>query len=93
MKVITEITPSKEIIIKSNNQDMFGREVAYLIHVREGLFLKFKTPKLYIGEEIYKKIRNQVEKLTRNATRCNNRDDLLHLNFILKMSIFSEAYI
>ena len=28
---------------------------------------------------------------TRNATRCNNRDDLLHLSFILKISIFSEA--
>ena len=30
---------------------------------------------------------------TRNATRCNNRDDLLHLSFTLKVSIFSEAHI
>ena len=30
---------------------------------------------------------------TRNAMRCNNRDDLLHLSFTLKISIFSEAYI
>ena len=30
---------------------------------------------------------------TRNATRCNNRDDLLHLSFPLKILIFSEAYI
>ena len=30
---------------------------------------------------------------TRKATRCNNRDDLLHLSFTLKISIFSEAYI
>ena len=30
---------------------------------------------------------------TRNSTRCNNRDDLLHLSLILKISILSEAYI
>ena len=30
---------------------------------------------------------------TRNATRCKNCDDLLHLNFTLKVSIFSGAYI
>ena len=37
MKVINEIAPSKEIRIKSNNQDWFDREVVYLIHVREKL--------------------------------------------------------
>ena len=36
---------------------------------------------------------NQETKKTRNATRCNNRDDLVHLSFILKIPIFSEAYI
>ena len=30
---------------------------------------------------------------TRNAMRCNNRNDLIHLSFTLKISIFSEAYI
>ena len=30
---------------------------------------------------------------TRNAARFNNRDDLLHLSFTLKVSILSEAYI
>ena len=29
---------------------------------------------------------------TRNAMRCNNHDDLIHLSFTLKISIFSEAY-
>ena len=28
---------------------------------------------------------------TRNAARCNNRDDLANLSFILK--VFSEAYL
>ena len=31
--------------------------------------------------------------LARNATSCNNSDDLLYLSFSLKISIFSEAYI
>ena len=30
---------------------------------------------------------------TRNAMRCNNRDDLLHISFNLKISMFSEAYV
>ena len=30
---------------------------------------------------------------TRNATRCNNRDYLLHLSFTLKLLIFSDVYI
>ena len=29
----------------------------------------------------------------RNATRCNNRDSMLHLNFTLNISIFSQVYI
>ena len=33
------------------------------------------------------------QKKTRNAMRCNNRDDLFHPNFTLKISIFSEAYV
>ena len=61
MKVINEISPSKEIRIKGNNQDWFHREVANLVHVREKLFLKFKKSKLYIDEKMYKKIWNQVQ--------------------------------
>ena len=33
MKVINEVTPSKEIGIKNNSQDWFDREVPDLIHV------------------------------------------------------------
>ena len=39
----------------------------------------------------YKKICCGNKKKQENAMRCNNRDDLLQLNF--KVSIFSEAYI
>ena len=71
MKVINEIAPSKEIRIKNNNQDWFDREVADLIHVREKLFLKFKKSKLHIDEEIYKKIRNQVQKLIKKRSEIS----------------------
>ena len=71
MKVINEIAPSKETRIKNNNQDWFDREVADLIHVREKLFLKFKKSKLHIDEEIYKKIRNQVQKLIKKRSEIS----------------------
>ena len=41
----------------------------------------------------YGLIKSKVQTKTRNATRCNNRDDLLHLSFSLKISVFSEAYV
>ena len=31
--------------------------------------------------------------MTRNAARCNNRDDFANLSFILIVSVFSEAYL
>ena len=46
------------------------------------------TQNLLLQTDFYK-VRT---KLTKNATRCNNCDDLLHLRFTLKISIFSEAY-
>ena len=69
MKVINEIASSKQIRIKNNNRDWFDREVADLFHVREKLFLKFKKSKLNIGEEIYKKMRNQVQNLIKKKKR------------------------
>ena len=30
---------------------------------------------------------------TRNAARCNNRDDVANHRFILEVSVFSEAYL
>ena len=68
MKVINEIASSKQIRIKNNNRDWFDREVADLFHVREKLFLKFKKSKLNIGEEIYKKMRNQVQNLIKKRS-------------------------
>ena len=38
-------------------------------------------------------IHGQGKDITRNATLCNNHDDFLHLRFILKISLLSEAYL
>ena len=40
-----------------------------MIVVQEKLLLKFKKSKLHIDEEIYKKIRNQVQKLIKKKKR------------------------
>ena len=37
--------------------------------------------------------KQRKQNLTRNAARCNDHDDLLHLSFIWKISIFSETYL
>ena len=35
----------------------------------------------------------ETNTITRNAMRCNNRDDLLNLSFILEIPIFSEVFL
>ena len=55
--------------IKNNNQDWFDTEVADLIHVQKKLFLKFKKSKLHIDEEVYRKIRNQVQNQTKKRAK------------------------
>ena len=67
MDIIIKIVPSKEIRIKNNNQDWFDRKVADLIHVQKKLLLKFKKQKLHVDEEVYKKIKNQVQNLKKEA--------------------------
>ena len=67
IKIINETAPRKEIRIKNINQDWFDRDVDDSIHVREKLFLRFKKSKLHIDEDIYKKIRNQVQKLIKKS--------------------------
>ena len=35
----------------------------------------------------------ETNTITRNAMRCNNRDDLLNLSFTLEIPIFSEVFL
>ena len=65
MKVVNEIAPNKEIIIKNHTQEWFDREIAELIRVCGKLFLKFIKSKLHIDEENYKKVKYQVQNLIR----------------------------
>ena len=76
MKVINEIALIQEVRIKNNNQDWFDKEVADLIDVQEKSFLKFKKTKLHIDEEIYKKIRNQVQKLIKKRNEISVKSTL-----------------
>ena len=45
VKVVNEISPSKETRIKNNTQEWFNREMAELIHAREKLFFKVSNVK------------------------------------------------
>ena len=54
----------------------------------------FQSLQLVMNHKVnYGLVKSKVQIKIRNATCCNNRDDLLHLSFTLKISIFSEAYI
>ena len=51
------------------------------------------TFSLFSSGEVNPKKEHKITTKTRNAMRCNNRDDLLQLSFTLKVSVFSGAYI
>ena len=69
IKVINEIDPSKEKRIKNKNQDWIDREATDFIHVWEKLLLKFEKTKLHSHEKIYKRDRNQLQKLIKKEMK------------------------
>ena len=69
VKVVNEITSSKEIRIKNNMQEWFDREISELIHAHKKLFLKFEKSKFHTDEENYKKVKYQVQNLVRKKKR------------------------
>ena len=87
IKIINEIAPSKKIRIKNNNEDWFDREVADLIHVREKMFLKFKKSKRHIDQEIYRKIRNQAQKLIKQK-----KQNFYEINYKQKIDKLKELW-
>ena len=68
MKVVTEISLSKEIRIWNNTQEWFDRDIAEFIRARVKLFLKFKKSKPHIDQKIYK-VKYQVWNLIRKKKR------------------------
>ena len=69
VKVVNETAPSKEVRIKNNTREWFDREIAEFIHAREKLFLMFKKSKLHTDEEIYIKVKYEVQNLIRKNKR------------------------
>ena len=66
--------------------------------LRAGAFIQTFMPINWFADKAWLKIEfleiiSIISITTRNATRCNNRDHLLHLSFILEISMFSETYI
>ena len=54
----------------------------------------FQSLQLVMNHKVnYGLIKSKIQIKTRNATRRNNCDDLLHLSFTFKISIFLEAYL
>ena len=83
----------KKLLLKKNEeyQDVFEKAILKLKFTSKSWF-KQKSGKLW---KMLKEYINLLQKAdlneTRNATRCNNRDNLLHLCFTLKIFIFSVA--
>ena len=63
MKVVSEVAPSKKIIIKNNTQEWFDREISESINTHNELFSKFKDSKLHTDVENYKKVKYQIQNL------------------------------
>ena len=61
------------------------RSVYYWLSLANSLLFWWS---LHRQPENYCSSRGMIIIYTRNATRCNNRDDLLHLSYTLKISIF-----
>ena len=53
-------------------------------------FYGFAATKVIFNEKIMISLKEFVKE-KKNATRCNNQDDLPHRSFVLKISLFSEA--
>ena len=55
--------PLKTVGIKTTSSEWFDREIAGKLSLRDKLFNKFKSNRLNIDWEIYKKTRNDVQRL------------------------------
>ena len=59
------------LIKEFSRQDWFDGRVADSILTREKLFFKFKKSKHYIYEEIFKKVKNQVQNLIKKRNEIS----------------------
>ena len=63
MAVIGNLVPSKNKRIKGTSQNQFDAEIMEKISDRDKLFKKLKKSRLHVDKDIYKEVRNEVQKL------------------------------
>ena len=63
IEVINKIAPLKTVRIKKTRGEWFDRELAEKLRLRDKLFKKLKSSCLNIDWEIYKKTKNDVQRL------------------------------
>ena len=75
IEVVSNIPILKTARIKNTSNKWFDREIAEKLSIRDKLFKKFKSSRLNIDWEIYKEIRNDVQRtisiLRRNCQSIN----------------------
>ena len=80
------------LLLKALREEDFGHKLRKMPSFFSSDLGKFKL-EAQLKNLIHIVDKKQVAIKIRNATRCNNRNDLLHLGFTLKISIFSKVYI
>ena len=77
---------------KTNNSLCFRMVTISDIKTISSFSSSFRSLQLVMNYKVnYCLIKSKVQIKTKKPTRCNNRDDLLHLRFTLKISIFLKA--
>ena len=81
------------LLTKPNISLSFGLVATSDLKAALSFWSSFQSLQFVMNHKVnYGLIKSKVQIRTRNTTRCNNHDDLLHLSFTLKISIFLEAY-
>ena len=62
VEVVNNIAPLKTSRVKNTSSEQFDREIAEKLSIKDKLFKKFKSSRLNIDLEIYKKARNDVQR-------------------------------
>ena len=66
MAVIHDLALSKNKCIKGTSEDWFNDEIKEKINVRDKVF---KKSRLYVDEDNYKEVRNELQKLIRTKKK------------------------
>ena len=82
----------KHFSLKARNVSRWKQETL-IVENKKRFSLKARNASRWKQETLLVESKKRFSLKARNASRWKNRQDLLHVSFTLKMSIFSEAYI